>query len=142
MNTIEQLLALKDGEIYSIEPSATVYEALRLMAEKEIGALLVIESGELVGIMSERDYARKVLLKGKSSREANVEEIMSRQVITAKPADTIEECMAVMTRERVRHLPIKDDEGLHGVVSIGDLVKAIISEQQSTIEQLEHYIRG
>lgn len=142
MNTIEQLLALKDGEIYSIAPSATVYEALRLMAEKEIGALLVLEGDELVGIMSERDYARKVLLKGKTSREATVEEIMTRQVISAKPSDTIEECMGIMTRKRIRHLPIQDDEGLQGIVSIGDLVKAIISEQQSTIEQLEHYIRG
>ncbi len=142
MNTIEQLLALKEGDIHSIAPSATVYEALRLMAEKEIGALLVLEGDELVGIMSERDYARKVLLKGKTSRQTTVDEIMTRQVVSVKPSDTIEECMGIMTRERIRHLPIQDGEGLQGIVSIGDLVKAIISEQQSTIEQLEHYIRG
>jgi CBS domain-containing protein len=142
MNTIEQLLAGKNGAVWSIDPKSTVYDGLKLMAEKEIGALLVIDDGKTAGIMSERDYARKVLLKGRSSHDTTIEEIMTRPVLTVRPESTIEECMELMTLKRVRHLPVEDDDGLVGVISIGDLVKAIISEQQSVIEQLEHYIRG
>lgn len=142
MNTIEQLLAGKNGAVWSIDPKSTVYDGLKLMAEKEIGALLVIDDGKTAGIMSERDYARKVLLKGRSSHDTTIEEIMTRPVLTVRPESTIEECMELMTLKRVRHLPVEDDNGLVGVISIGDLVKAIISEQQSVIEQLEHYIRG
>ena len=142
MKNVEQLLAGKNGDVWSIAPQAMVYDGLRLMAEKEIGALLVIDDGETVGIMSERDYARKVLLEGRSSHDTTVGEIMARPVVTVRPERTIEECMELMTLKRVRHLPVEDDDGLVGVISIGDLVKAIISEQQSVIEQLEHYIRG
>jgi CBS domain-containing protein len=142
MNNIEQLLAAKSADVWSIDPQATVYDGLKLMAEKEIGALLVIDDGKTVGIMSERDYARKVLLQGRSSHDTTIEEIMTRPVVTVRPERTIEECMELMTLKRIRHLPVEDDDGLRGVVSIGDLVKAIISEQQTVIEQLEHYIRG
>jgi CBS domain-containing protein len=142
MNTIEQLLAGKNGDVWSIDPKATVYDGLKLMAEKEIGALLVIDDGRTTGIMSERDYARKVLLKGRSSHDTTIEEIMTQPVVTVRPDSTIEECMELMTVKRIRHLPVEDDDGIRGVISIGDLVKAIISEQQTVIEQLEHYIRG
>jgi len=142
MKNVEQLLAGKNGDVWSIAPQAMVYDGLRLMAEKEIGALLVIDDGETVGIMSERDYARKVLLEGRSSHDTTVGEIMARPVVTVRPERTIEECMELMTLKRIRHLPVEDDSGLRGMISIGDLVKAIISEQQTVIEQLEHYIRG
>lgn len=142
MRNVEQLLAGKNGDVWSIAPQAMVYDGLRLMAEKEIGALLVIENGKTVGIMSERDYARKVLLEGRSSHDTTVGEIMTAPVVTVRPERTIEECMELMTLKRIRHLPVEDDSGLRGVISIGDLVKAIISEQQTVIEQLEHYIRG
>ena len=142
MRNVEQLLAGKNGDVWSIAPQAMVYDGLRLMAEKEIGALLVIDDGETVGIMSERDYARKVLLEGRSSHDTTVGEIMARPVVTVRPERTIEECMELMTHKRIRHLPVEDDSGLRGMISIGDLVKAIINEQQTVIEQLEHYIRG
>jgi CBS domain-containing protein len=142
MRNVEQLLAGKNGDVWSIAPQAMVYDGLRLMAEKKIGALLVIDDGETVGIMSERDYARKVLLEGRSSHDTTVGEIMTAPVVTVRPERTIEECMELMTHKRIRHLPVEDDSGLRGVISIGDLVKAIISEQQTVIEQLEHYIRG
>jgi len=119
-----------------------VFDALTLMAEKEIGALLVISDGEICGILSERDYARKVLLKGRSSRDTPVRDIMTRDVVFTHPGETIESCMKLMTNKRIRHLPVKEDDQLIGMVSIGDLVKAIISEQKETIELLETYIRS
>ncbi len=142
MTTAAQILEGKGHEVWSVAPDAFVYDALKLMAEKNVGALLVLKRGELKGIFSERDYARKVILAGKSSREITVEEIMSPGVITVRPQQSVEECMALMTDKRIRHLPVVDGEKLLGVISIGDAVKAIISEREFTIEQLESYIRG
>jgi CBS domain-containing protein len=142
MTIVRRLLQTKGTHVWCIEPDATVLDAIKLMAEKEIGALVVMESAAIVGMLSERDYARKVLLKGRSSRTTPVRDIMSKNVILAEPDDNVEHCMNVMTDKRVRHLPVTEDGILVGLVSIGDLVKAIISEQQETIEQLENYIRG
>lgn len=142
MVTVSQCLQNKSQEIWSIGPDETVYEALQLMAEKEIGALLVLEHGKLAGIFSERDYARKVILKGKASKEIFVREIMTSRVVCVHPRQTIEECMALMTEYHVRHLPVLEGEELVGVISIGDVVKEIISEQKFVIEQLEQYITG
>jgi CBS domain-containing protein len=139
MTTIRQILANKP-DIYSVPPATTVFEALTLMAEKNVGALLVTEGGQLKGIFSERDYARKVILMGKSSRETRVSEIMTSRVICVGPEQTAEACMALMTDKRVRHLPVLESERLVGVISIGDVVRAIVSEQQFTIRQLESYI--
>ena len=140
MATVRQLLQRKGSEIWSIGPDARVYEALELMADKGIGALLVLEEENLVGIISERDYARKVALQGKTSLETPVKEIMTGAVYCVEPEQTVEECMALFTEKRIRHLPVLSDKGLVGVVSIGDIVKAIISEQEFMIEQLENYI--
>lgn len=140
MNTVKDLLKGKGEEVYSITPDATVYEALKLMAKKGIGALLVLKEGALVGIMSERDYARKVILKGKFSKETPVSEIMASEIICVTPEHSAQECMALMTQERIRHLPVLEGERLAGIVSIGDVVKSIISEREFRIEQLEHYI--
>jgi len=142
MTIVRRLLQNKGTHVWCIDPGATVLDAIKLMAEKEIGALVVIEDGAVVGMLSERDYARKVLLKGRSSRTTPVGDIMSRNVILAEPDDNVEHCMNVMTNKRVRHLPVLEDGILVGLVSIGDLVKAIISEQQETLEHLENYIRG
>jgi CBS domain-containing protein len=142
MKIVNQLLEAKGREVWSIGPNDSVYDAVRRMAEKEIGALVVLDPSGIVGIMSERDYARQVILKGRASRETPVCEIMSEQVIAGRPEDTIESCLALMTEKRIRHLPIIDDGELVGLVSMGDLVKVIIAEQQATIEQLEHYITG
>jgi CBS domain-containing protein len=142
MKTVRQLLALKGNEVISVAPDSNVLEALRLMARREIGAVLVVESGRLVGIMSERDYARKVILKGKSSQDTKVREIMTERVMYARPEQTVHECMALMTEKRVRHLPVLEGERLIGVLSIGDLVKETISEQEFIIRQLENYIHG
>lgn len=142
MKTIRQLLAVKGSEVWSIRPDALVSDAIELMAEKEIGALLVIEGTKTVGLLSERDYVRKVFLKGRSSKETQVREIMTTPVIYAIPNHSVEECMALMTEKRVRHLPVLENDQLLGVISIGDLVKAIIDEQQFIIEQLVHYITG
>jgi CBS domain-containing protein len=142
MKTVRDLLRVKGGATWSIAPAATVYEALALMAEKDVGALLVLEAGNLVGIVSERDYARKVALRGKTSRETPVREIMTARVVWVRPEQTIEECMALMTNKRIRHLPVLEGERLIGVISIGDVVKAIISEQEFIIAQLENYITG
>ncbi len=142
MVTVRQCLQSKGGEIWSIRPDISVYEALEMMAEKDIGALLVLEGEKLVGIFSERDYARKVILQGKSSRDTWVSEIMTSRVVFVRLEQTIEECMALMTKKHIRHLPVLDGERLVGVISIGDVVKAIITEQQFVIEQLEHYITG
>lgn len=138
---INEILAHKTGELWSIGPDATVFEAIQCMSERNIGALPVIESGRLVGIVSERDYTRKVALKGKLSKETKVREILVPAVI-ASPSDTIEECMKLMTSNRVRHLPVLQGDEILGLVSIGDLVNWIISAQTSTIHQLESYISG
>ena len=142
MKTVRELLRNKGDQVYSLGPEATVYEALTLMAEKDVGALLVLDSGQLVGILSERDYARKIVLKGKTSRETPVREIMTEKVVWVRPDQTIEECMALMTNKRIRHLPVLEGGRLLGVISIGDVVKDIISEQEFMIEQLENYITG
>lgn len=140
MKTVRQLLQAKSQGILSVTPESTVFEALKVMADKGIGALLVLESGKLVGILSERDYARKVILKGKSSHDTPVREIMTDKVVYVQPGQTVEECMALMTDKHIRHLPVFDGERLVGVVSIGDLVKEVISQQEFIIKQLENYI--
>jgi len=142
MKTVTQLLRAKGHEVLSIPPDASVFEALEVMAEKNVGALLVVEGERLVGVFSERDYARKVILHGKASKEIFVREIMTAHVLYVRPEQTIEECMALMTNKRVRHLPVLADEKLVGVISIGDVVKAIITEQEFMIEQLQNYITG
>ena len=140
MKTLKQLLDSKGREVYTISPEASVLDALRLMAEKSVGALIVTEAGRIAGVISERDYARKVILHGKSSHELEVRDIMTSKVITVSPRQTVEECMALMTEKRIRHLPVTEGERLIGVLSIGDLVKEVIAEQQQTIQQLESYI--
>ena len=142
MKTVSMLLRAKGPEVLSIVPDAPVFDALALMAERNVGALLVMEAGRLVGILSERDYARKVILKGKTSRETPVREIMSSHVVSIRPEQTIAECMALMTERRIRHLPVLEGDGLVGIISIGDVVKAIITEQEFVIEQLQSYITG
>lgn len=142
MTTVRQLLASKGGGVFSVDPDARIIDALRLMAEKGIGAVLVLEGQRVVGIMSERDYARKVILKGKSSQDTPVREIMTERVVYARPEQTVPECMALMTNKRIRHLPVLEGERLVGVLSIGDLVKETISEQEFIIRQLENYIHG
>jgi CBS domain-containing protein len=142
MQTIRQILEDKGYEVYSVRPGASVYSAIELMAENGVGALMVMEDDKTVGLLSERDYARKVILKGRSSKDTEVREIMTTHVVCARPEQTVEQCMALMTEKRVRHLPIMDGEQLVGIVSIGDLVRAIIAEQRFIIEQLEHYICG
>jgi CBS domain-containing protein len=140
MQSMAQLLSTKGSRVWSISPDATVFEGLELMAEKNIGALLIVEGGRPVGIMSERDYARKVILEGRSSRETPIRSIMTSHLVSARPADNVEQAMEIMTRERIRHLPVMDGETVLGLVSIGDLVKATIDQQQFTIQQLERYI--
>ena len=140
MKTVKQILQSKTHGILSISPDASVYDALKLMAEKEVGALLVMEGDKLVGIISERDYARKVILHGKSSKEIHVSDIMTSKIIYVNTAQTVDECMALMTDKRVRHLPVYEGDRLIGVVSIGDLVKEAISEREYIIKQLESYI--
>src|SRR5438093_12873131 len=143
MKTVALLLRTKANQVLSVSPDIPVFEALEVMAEKNVGALLVVEGERLVGIFSERDYARKVILKGKSSKEIPVREIMSSHVLYVRPQQTIEDCMALMTDKRVRHLPVLDEEErVVGVISIGDVVKAIIAEQEFIIEQLQNYITG
>lgn len=142
MNSIQQLLKNKGSAVWSTSPDATVYEALQLLAEKNIGMLVVLQDGELVGVVSERDYARKVALHGKTSMKTPVIEIMTEDVITVGTEGTVEEAMALMTKLHIRHLPVVDGKKIVGVVSIGDLVKAIIADQEFTIDQLEKYISG
>jgi len=142
MKTIKDVLRDKGRVVWTIDGNASVLDALRLMAEKEIGALMVIVSGRLAGVMSERDYARKVVLHGKSSKDTPVCEIMTRKVLYVKPEQTVEECMALMTEKHVRHMPVLEGDQMIGVVSIGDIVKSVISEQQFLISHLENYIRG
>ncbi len=140
MTTIRQLLAEKNRELLSIGPNDTVFNAIETMSKNNIGALVVLDGDRLVGIISERDYARNVILKGRSSQKTVVNEIMSTRVICARPEQTVEECMAVMTEKTVRHLPVLEKKQVIGMISIGDLVKSIISGQKFLIEQLEHYI--
>jgi len=142
MATAAQLLTRKNPAIFSIEPEDPVLEAIQLMAEHGIGALLVMKGNELVGILSERDYARKVILKGRSSSETPVWQIMSAPVLTVTPAQTVDQCMQLMTDRRVRHLPVVEEGRVVGVLSIGDLVKAVLQEQQRTIQELEQYIHN
>ncbi len=143
MDTIRQLLRDKGQHIWSVSPDATVYEALQLMAEKDIGAVLVMEGEKLVGIFSERDYARKVILHDRSSRETRVREIMVPEVVCVSPEQSVEECMALMTTHRIRHLPVVEKgERVAGVISIGDVVKAVIDDQAQLISHLHAYILG
>jgi CBS domain-containing protein len=142
MKTVRQLLQSKGSAVYSVTPEASVFDALKLMADKNIGALLIVSGGKLAGIMSERDYARKVILHGKSSHDMLVREIMSEKVVTVQPEQTVEDCMALMTGKRIRHLPVVNGDKIIGLLSIGDLVKEVIAEQEQTIKQLESYIHS
>ncbi len=142
MKLVQHLLAAKGGDIISIQPDASVLDAIKLMAEKGIGSLVVTEGGALIGIVTERDYARKVIIKGRASDSTAISEIMTADVITASSDQTVNQCMAIMTEKKCRHLPVVDDGNLVGMISIGDLVQAIIADQAEEIEQLEHYISG
>lgn len=142
MKSLKQLLSAKGNQIYSIGPDAKVIEALQLMARKDVGALVVMDGGRLVGILSERDYARKVILHGRSSQDVAVRDIMTAELVTVDASRTVEECMALVTERRTRHLPVCEEDRLIGVVSIGDLVKEVIAEQEQTIKQLESYIHS
>lgn len=142
MKTVQDLLRVAGNHVWSIGPEATVYQAVTLMAEKDVGALLVVDAEKLVGIVSERDYTRKIVLKGRTSRNTVVREIMTEKVLIVDPSRTIEDCMALMAIKRVRHLPVLDNDRLVGIISIRDVVKAIIVERDFRIEQLEKYIRG
>jgi CBS domain-containing protein len=140
--TIGSLIGKKGGQVWSLDSAASVYDAIAMMAEKQVGALPVIDGRNLLGIVSERDYARKVILKGKSSKDTAVTEIMSSPVISVSPTQTVEECMRIVTEKRIRHLPVMESGKLVGMVSIGDLVKWVITAQQETIRHLETYIAG
>lgn len=142
MQTVKQLLESKGHDVWSVSPDTSVLEAIKKMADRAVGALLVLDQGKPVGIVSERDYARKVILQGRSSQETPVKEIMTTRVVCARPDLSVEECMAIMTDKRIRHLPVMEGDQVLGMISIGDLVKAIIAEQQFIIEQLERYIAG
>jgi CBS domain-containing protein len=142
MKTVQQLLDSKHHRLVSVSPDTTVLDALRLMAEKEIGAVLVLHGEQLAGIFSERDYARKVVLQGKSSKDTPVREIMTDEVVCVRPEQTIEDCMGLMTDKRIRHLPVLEHEKVVGVISIGDVVKEMLSEQEFVIKQLESYIHN
>ena len=142
MKLVSQLLTAKGRDVWSIAPDTTVLNALQLMADKEIGALLVLDDDKLVGVFSERDYARKVILKGKSSNDTLVRDIMSSKLVCVVPDQTTELCMGLMTEKRVRHLPVVDDDKVIGIISIGDVVKAVIADREDVIEQLEQYITG
>ncbi|MBP4136541.1 MULTISPECIES: CBS domain-containing protein [Flavobacterium] len=138
--TVNQILSTKGRDVFSVLPTTTVYEALKVMGEKNIGAILVIEGTDLKGILSERDYARKIVLKDKSSKETLVSEIMESNVFTIKSTDNIDTCMEIMSTKRIRHLPVKDEETVVGIISISDVVKAIIEIQKDTINHLNSYI--
>ena len=140
MHTLRQLLGNKTAEVYSVAPNDSVIDAIRLMAQKGVGAVLVMEGAELVGIVSERDYARKVVLHGRSSADTAVREIMTAEVVTVGLQQTVAECMHIVTEHRIRHLPVKNGDEVVGVISIGDLVKAVIEEQQLELEHLQRYI--
>jgi CBS domain-containing protein len=140
MKLVKHILEAKGNDIWRVAPDDSVLDAIKMMAEKGVGALLVMDGAKLVGIISERDYARKVILKGKSSEKTPVSEIMTGEVVCAAPDESVEDCMRLMTEKRIRHLPVTQDEKVVGVLSIGDLVKAIIEDQHFTIKQLEMYI--
>ena len=140
--TIDKILRQKSGEIFTVDPDTIVYDAIKLMAEKNIGALLVMENKKLVGIVSERDYSRKVVLRGRTSRDTTVRDIMTTKLTTAHPRETVEDCLRFMTEKRIRHLPVVCDDELRGVISIGDLVKEVISSQSATLDALRDYISG
>ena len=142
MKLVQHLLDTKGDEVISIHRDASVFEAIELMADRAVGSLVVMEGDALIGIVTERDYARKVILKGRSSEQTPVGDIMTTKLITAKPQQSVKECMALMTARRVRHLPVVVDDRVIGIISIGDLVQAIIADQQEEIEQLEQYISG
>lgn len=142
MSNVKDILAAKGADVWSVSPGSTVFEALELMAEKRIGAVLVMEGERLVGIFSERDYARKVVLVGKSSRESPVSDVMTRGVLCVAPERSVDDCLAMVTEQRARHLPVVDAKKVVGLVSIGDLVKATIQDQQVLIDQLQDYIVG
>jgi CBS domain-containing protein len=142
MKTVQQLLQIKGSTVWTIDANATVFDALQILAEKEIGALAVLENGQLAGIVSERDYARKVDLKGGTSRTTFVKDIMTRKVLYVRPDQTVEECMVLMTEKRIRHIPVLKDDEMVGIISIGDVVKEMLSEQGFLIRQLENYITG
>ena len=142
VGTIREILTNKGGAAWAVSPESTVFEAIQLMAEKNIGALLVLKDDQLAGIISERDYTRKVALKGRSSKETRVKDILSGQVQSVSPDHTVEQCLRLMTENRIRHLPVLEGEKILGVISIGDLVNWVISSQSSTIHQLETYITG
>lgn len=140
--TIDAILAKKGSEIYSISPDATVFDAIEMMANKNVGALLVVQESQLLGLVSERDYTRKVMLRGKRSRETQVREIMSTDLTITRPHEPVETCLRLMTEKRIRHLPVMEGETLRGVISIGDLVKSVIASQNAAISHLENYISG
>src|SRR5664279_5426774 len=140
--TIDAILGQKGGEIFSVSPDATVFEAVSLMAEKNVGALLVVHEGRLAGLVSERDYTRKVMLRGKRSRETQVREIMSSDLTIVTPREPVENCLRMMTEKRVRHLPVVEGDMLRGMISIGDLVKWVIASQSAAIAHLANYISG
>ena len=142
MRNVRDILRDKGTAVYSISPDASVYDALRLMAEKNVGSLLVLEGDRMAGMISERDYARKIVLMDKLSRETKVKEIMTTEVLTVTPDMDLDECMKIITDKRVRHLPVVEDDGVIGIISIGDIVKGIIDHKESVIEQLESYIKG
>jgi CBS domain-containing protein len=142
MKTVRQLLEVKGSSVYAIAPEASVYDALKLMAERNVGALAVTEETRLVGLVSERDYARKVVLLGRVSKDTPVRDIMTREVVCVDPSQGVDDCMALMTERHFRHLPVIEEGRLVGLISIGDVVKSILDHQQFTIQQLEHYIVG
>ncbi len=142
MRTVGQLLQTKGHNVWSVSPEATILEALRVLDEKNVGALLVMEAGKLVGMLSERDYARRVILKGHPVETTRVSEIMTAQVTTIRPEQTVRDCMDLMTEKRIRHLPVVEGEQVTGIISIGDVVKEIISQQEFDIQNLENYITG
>ena len=142
MTTVGQILEEKGNAVWSVRPDDTVFDSIRMMADKGIGSLLVMDDDRLVGIVTERDYARKVILEGKSSKNLAVRDVMTTRVLCVTPDRTVDECMALMTDKRARHLPVLDQKKVVGLVSIGDLVKATIAEQQILIDQLQHYIAG
>lgn len=142
MLTVRQLLGMKKAEVFAVGDDAAVIDAIRLMAEKGIGAVLVMRGERLAGILSERDYARKVVLRDRASSTTRVAEIMTAEVVTVTPSDTVDHCMQVVTERRIRHLPVLEDDRVVGVISIGDLVKAVIEQQARDIDQLQRYIAG
>ncbi len=142
LDTVESVLSQKRGSIWTIAPEATVYEALAVMADREIGSLLVMSGGKLIGMISERDYARKIALMGRSSKETTVAEVMATDPVTVTPRDTVSGCMELMTDHRRRHLPVLEGDRIVGVLSIGDLVNWIVKSHEKTIQQLHHYIAG